>query len=304
MIFLMTDSKGRQGGSSDIVTVGASDDISCIDSSSPSSTTAATPTSSAPSSTNSDSVPSESSSSGSSTPIGAIAGTVIGALIFLAVLVTLGLFFLRRKRTPQTSWERKNSPSFRRNSRRIRSEVDLIGDPDHYPNPHYAPPSNDSHTPATLSPAPYLPYADDNPFQTPTAESSTESQQLATSSSTREALLRAPSTHASMPSLEHEVEPFTSRHSSQSSMSAAQRKAAMAGVSAYKPSRYIVHTDLEDTLPPVNEDGVVELPPQYSVRHAPQSVNASHSQSPYSPSSSSPPPPPHTAPSTDQNHTP
>jgi len=47
--------------------------------------------------------------------------------------------------------------------------------------------------------------------------------------------------------------------------SGAQRKAAMAGASNHTPSRFIVHTDVEDALPP-NEDGIVELPPQYSER--------------------------------------
>ncbi len=47
-------------------------------------------------------------------------------------------------------------------------------------------------------------------------------------------------------------------------MTSAQRKAAMAG-SSYTPSRFILHTDADDVpLPPPNEDGVVELPPQYS----------------------------------------
>ena len=48
-----------------------------------------------------------------------------------------------------------------------------------------------------------------------------------------------------------------------------QRKAAMAGVSTYTPPRFIVHTDVEDALPPPNEGGVVELPPQYSERLGP-----------------------------------
>jgi hypothetical protein len=61
-------------------------------------------------------------------------------------------------------------------------------------------------------------------------------------------------------------------------MSTAQRKAAMAGVSAYKPSRFIVHTDVEDELPPPNQDGVVELPPQYSERRGPLATTGSTSR--------------------------
>ena len=52
--------------------------------------------------------------------------------------------------------------------------------------------------------------------------------------------------------------------------SAARRKAAQAGVSAYQPpARFILHTDIEDDIPPPPEDEVIELPPQYSERRAP-----------------------------------
>jgi len=56
--------------------------------------------------------------------------------------------------------------------------------------------------------------------------------------------------------------------STSDNMTSAQRKAMQAGVSTYTPSRFIVHTDVEDVYPPPNEDGVVELPPQYSERRA------------------------------------
>lgn len=62
-----------------------------------------------------------------------------------------------------------------------------------------------------------------------------------------------------------EPDPFSAPMSSESSISAAQRKANMAGVSSYKPSRFILHTDIEDTVPPETEE-VVELPPQYTER--------------------------------------
>jgi len=58
--------------------------------------------------------------------------------------------------------------------------------------------------------------------------------------------------------------------SNSDNMTSAQRKAMQAGVSStYTPSRFIVHTDVEDVYPPPNDDGVVELPPQYSERRAP-----------------------------------
>ena len=62
----------------------------------------------------------------------------------------------------------------------------------------------------------------------------------------------------------------TSQQSAPSELqSSAQGKAAMAGVPTYTPSRFIVHTDVEDALLPPNEAGVVELPPQYSERRGP-----------------------------------
>jgi hypothetical protein len=64
-------------------------------------------------------------------------------------------------------------------------------------------------------------------------------------------------------------------------MSSAQRKAAMAGLNAYKPpSRFILHTDVEDELPPVDEDEVIELPPQYSERRGPPLRSAEAPSSP------------------------
>lgn len=45
-----------------------------------------------------------------------------------------------------------------------------------------------------------------------------------------------------------------------------QRKAGLTGATAYKPSGFVVHIDADDDLPQPNDDGVVELPPQYSER--------------------------------------
>lgn len=57
--------------------------------------------------------------------------------------------------------------------------------------------------------------------------------------------------------------------SASSMTSSARNKAAMAGVATYKPTRYIVHTDLEEAQPPDEGAEVVELPPQYSERRGP-----------------------------------
>lgn len=49
-----------------------------------------------------------------------------------------------------------------------------------------------------------------------------------------------------------------------------RQKAAMAGVSAYdRPTRFIVHTDVEEVEPDAIVDEVCELPPQYTDRRPP-----------------------------------
>lgn len=75
MVFLMIDSQGRQGGSSDILTVASSDDSTCL--------SAQSPTSTASPSQSGTSTPVVTETAGSKISVGAIAGTALGALIAL-----------------------------------------------------------------------------------------------------------------------------------------------------------------------------------------------------------------------------
>ncbi|KAL0578721.1 hypothetical protein V5O48_003277 [Marasmius crinis-equi] len=236
MLFSMFDSQGRNGGTSDLKIVGASDDKSCINSNSPSSTMTEGPTSTSGSDSSSSASPSS-----SDTPIGAIAGTVIGGLVFLAVAITLGLFFLRRRKSHSQDirpWvDGTDGTDFQRHSQRLRTDFDYSG--------HSTAPLSEQFTPIPNSA---------NPFTAP-SEHDAESGVRRNSSYTHE------SSHPGT-----EVHPYTIQQSAgPSSTSAAQRKAAMAGVSTYKPSRYIVHTDAED-LPEEEPEQVVELPPAYTER--------------------------------------
>jgi hypothetical protein len=313
MIFFMTDAQGRQGGSSDLITVGISDDSSCLDSTSPSSTSAAPSAPSStktPASSNSAAVPSSTSPSHHGTSMAAIAGTVIGALFFLAVIITLGLFFFRSKRDEMSS--RQNFQS-----RRVGSEIDLNYNhsPPNYPNPSSYPYS--TNTTSTVASNPFL---DSNyplpPSQNQLAEPYQPSTFNDTASQRSSTLLpyaigtlgynnqsiqqfyppqQNYSPHSGPSPLEDPFNPragppvlpgaefdsfyvqgpsnqLTTQQPMGRQPSAAQRKAAMAGVTPYKPSRFIVHTDVEDDLPPPNEDGVVELPPQYSERRGPLTI--------------------------------
>jgi hypothetical protein len=269
LIFSMTDAQGGQGGSSDIRAVGVSDDNSCLDNSSPSSTLAApSPTASTPSSSNPSSGPSAPPSAPShGISIAAIAGTVIASLLFLAVIITLGLFFLRKKLS-QSSGNTRKLPGT------LESEIDLSFDslPAPAVTPYNVPQSYDRPYSSDANPS-----FDANPFRDP-SQSVTHYQLPSQyfhpgtfqSPSQHYPLLSGhtpqnPVTDSSAPSLSRtEFEPIPLP--STPSTSASQRKAAIAGVNAHQPSRFIVHTDADDDLPQPNNDGVIELPPQYSQR--------------------------------------
>ena len=334
MVFVMIDSKGRAGGVSDVEIVTSSDDSSCLSSNSPSSTSSppSTPTSSTASSTGTSGAANPSSTADPSHgfSIAAIAGTVIGSLLFLALAITLGLFFLHKRRD-----EKNNANSFRRHSRIVDPGMDLAYGSGSGPGapPYGTPPSGGRHAPAPSYPYssggivgnPSDPFLDSHsasaagtirsqvPIQFDATSMYTDAQyphseagdfempsQYQYGPSPSQTQLYPPSARNYPPS-NGTIDPFSpaatpstaydsfgshSRSQSQSqsipqgsanrtstSTSTAQRKAAAAGMTAYKPSRYILHTDVEDALPPTAEDEeVIELPPQYSERRVPASV--------------------------------
>ncbi|KAJ6519751.1 hypothetical protein C8R45DRAFT_952610 [Mycena sanguinolenta] len=233
IIFMMVDARGQSGGSY-LDTVGLSGDASCINSQSPSSTIAPGSTSTS-SSTAAPATPSSNT--------GAIAGSVLGALVFLAVLITLGLFFLRQRQEKKKARMAVNE--LRRSRPLDSSEMDLTYDAQHNSTSPFmsasAPNSSTFGQPSHYQDSQYLASRpeNENPFHTPTQSTS----------------------HSP------DIEPFMEQTSS--STSAGHRKSAMAGSTSYKPSRYVLHTDAEDEDLVPNEDGVVELPPQYSATRMP-----------------------------------
>ncbi|EPQ60555.1 hypothetical protein GLOTRDRAFT_113163 [Gloeophyllum trabeum ATCC 11539] len=268
LIFVMTDSAGRQGGSSDVQIVGISDDTSCINSNSPTSTAnppsatsaTASPTASASTTAGSGasttSAPPAASTTASSGTVsaGVIAGVVIGGLIAAAIIATLLLFFLRNRRN---RWPY----SARRDSHRLDS-VDL------------AEPVSQQ-----ISPYPYTPSTAHMPHSSAPSEAAFFDPRDGTSASYPVPPMPGhdnASYNPYAPSTASQLEtPVTTegsrrqRHQSQHSMSSAgRRKAAMAGVTSYQPPpRFILHNDLEEIMP--DENGVVELPPQYSEARKP-----------------------------------
>lgn len=272
MIFLMVDAAGRSGGSSDIIAVGASDDGSCLNNLSPSSTLAASTSSGSSTSiaSSTSSGPSSSSSAilaskpSKGSPIAVIVGGVIGALLFLASVIALGLFFIRKRRD---TWSGGNSNIMQ--PRRTRSQVDLTYDPGYYvPTMH--PYTSGSATPMT-SPTPFsdsYSYLDEphqlhSKYSPSTAPSQYQSLSLSIPDSDQfNPYMRNEVAHSII------VQPFVNPPPPRDSISTAKRTAALAGTSAYTPSpRFIVHTDVEDDLHP-SEDEIVELPPLYSDRRS------------------------------------
>ncbi|EIN14150.1 hypothetical protein PUNSTDRAFT_140507 [Punctularia strigosozonata HHB-11173 SS5] len=269
MVFLMYDSKGRQGGSSDVRLVSVSSDSRCLDNSAPSST--ANPPAASTSSSTSATDPASSSTTStapsasetghtSSAGVGPIVGTVIGAVIAIAAVITLGMFFIRRRRSNR-AW---NHP--RRNA-----SVDLLGKPG-------GPSGPVSHV-----------YAYPHPTTAPYASQTlTSHESLAVTPSRSQHDIPTGSTPFLTSHNQYEPDPFVlpplasptvsslterdtrSRPTStiQSQTSSARRKASLAGVHSYnQPARFILHTDLEEVEP--DENGVVELPPQYTPHRAP-----------------------------------
>ena len=286
MIFFMTDSRGRQGGSSDVRIVGVSDDSTCLNNLSPASTTrppGPSLTVSPPSPSNSTTPPPPPPSSISAA---GIAGAIIGSVLFLSVVVTLALFVLKRA---------SNGKKPKR--RRIDSQVDLdenLGAGPHA-HPYAASPPGTQTTPShpfdsnsyvgNTALLPQQPYAND---KYPTSNSSLSGYYDPSMSYIPSPALYPPQPNYQQPAQFTSADalsigsallvppahvthgqpssPRSPTSNDSSSVSAAKTKAAMAGTS--QPPRFILHTDAEDSLTP-NEASVVELPPQYSERRAP-----------------------------------
>jgi hypothetical protein len=259
----MTDSQGRQGGSSNIQIVEATGDNTCLTDAALSSTFADTATSvitsTIPTTTTTSSTATNNSKSTTAPPpttkalathisVGAIAGSVIGGMITVAALVTLGLFCLRQRANHGNYGEGGS----RRFSRRLGS-FDNLHDPGAgASNVHsymYSTNSAQASTytltipPGAMEFNPYLLHPPPPVHTSPTRSSSSH--------------------HGDSP---NDVDGETSVGSVTST---ARRKAALAGETSYKPTRFVLHTDLDDSLRP-NSDGVVELPPQYTDRREPQ----------------------------------
>jgi hypothetical protein len=165
-------------------------------------------------------------------------------------LVTLGLFFLKKWKDDRRSVYAGDFSSGPHRSQPLGSTDDILA-PQHK-RPHsedqalkaYRYPSPNIATPPTVTPLAFMPppsgQYEPRPFN-----------------------LTSSSLHSRSISKTDSELPYDGELSQ-----SGRQKAAMAGVSAYKPSRFILHTDVDEVVPDEEQD-IVELPPQYTDRRQP-----------------------------------
>lgn len=316
-MWIMTDAQGRKGGSSDVTTVGISDDSTCLTSDSPTSlaTMPSATSSVSPSATSAGTSPSSSSSSDaagdatrSKTSTGAIVGGVLAGIFGIAAIAALILFLMKRNRRSTGYYDSNEQYVYRpRRGGRLRS-VDLDapavmedGHPGATINPYPFSASSVTQSVAGVGGASHnmsgsvhelLPRDQDSHYrgsqyqgsQYLSSEYDGQSQygQSQYTNNLTNPYSASPSDasfspHTRRPSRStvggaplSTIEGSVPGGDNASMTSSARRKAAMAGVATYKPpTRFIVHTDLEEVQPQDDGEEVVELPPQYSERRAP-----------------------------------
>lgn len=268
----MVDSKGRQGGSSDLKLVGTSDDTSCLNSNSPTSVSVfPTPSSSSSASSSSASGTSAAGHDGSSNTskpsVGVIIAAICAALLGIGAIISLVVVFLRRRKNQGNYF-----PGYGRRSQF--HAVDLGSDP-------FAGTSDDHLPPAQLNPYPFTNASMSN-GTSPSSHNLLHSDsqygsdtyppmQSAYGPSTQSRRYTGTESGMVSPTAGSSSGDGTSTWQSPSiATSAARGKAAAAGITSYKPPpRFILHTDLEELHPPQEEEEVIELPPQYSESRAP-----------------------------------
>lgn len=181
IVFIMTDSQGRQGGSTDFYTVSASDDSSCINSDSPGSTAQSTAASTATATATPSSAPSSSTNNGA-----VIGASIAGGAVLLVIIASLLWFFLQRKYKRGRDEEDESSTQGMNGTKRRGRSVDLLPDDQSSQSvarsPHTSDPlqgnERDVHGRSVYDPEPYvlpppLPEAHDFFAATPRTESGT-----------------------------------------------------------------------------------------------------------------------------------
>ncbi|KAI0695152.1 hypothetical protein BC835DRAFT_981480 [Cytidiella melzeri] len=283
IMFVMSDSLGRKGGCSDVRTVAVSGDTSCLSGNSPMSASSAPQATQSSSSTSSTSPSSSSSASpdadnaSKKSDTGVIIGGVLASLFGISTLVALGLFFWRRRNRRQK--DNYYNGGFGGRSNRRKGRLDSLDlDP--------AVGMSDPVSPLPdVQPFPYTASHMSDHFGSPsshnllTSTHSGSQSQHPSNSQTQYSAFNNPfdeqsehSSHSRNPS----VPGLTASGSSiqdgryMGTMSSSGRsKASMAGAVNTRPTRFVLHTDIEEAAPADENEEVVELPPQYSELRAP-----------------------------------
>lgn len=246
IVFVVTDSRGRQGGSTDFYTVTASNDASCINADSPGSTAQSTAAAT--------STASSTPSSGTTNNATVIGASIAGGAVFLVALASLIWFFLQRRNQLRRYEEDVSSVQVMTKQRRARS-VDLLpedlsahsGPSTLYPHP--SPRTGDplqaqlydANGRSVYEPDPYvLPPPSDPEGYFPHTDNGSGSR-------------------ASMAGSGRHARALSVATTATGGMNKAQM-AASGSVRSAGPQRFILHTDAGE----VDDNEVVELPPMYT----------------------------------------
>jgi hypothetical protein len=247
IIFVMSDSQNRTGGASPIKVSSATSDSSCLNSNSPSVTLQGTSSTLLASPTSSSGRASNSSKRSGATLAAAIASVLVG----LVALVALSLFLFRRNQSRQPRDHVDLGGAFSYVS--LVPSLAITTGPDGYRDEPSSP------FPYTVDPFPPPDPTNNTHYEMPHIESSTANLGPPTEAEVAAAVL-----------------PSVSSSTSSSVPSSRTRKTDVtASTTRFQPARFIVHTDVEEVEVEPDDNGVIELPPQYNEHRQPLSFRTS-----------------------------
>lgn len=272
----MVDAQGRQGGSTDLYTVSASDDSSCITSNSPGSTAQSATTASASASVSATSTPTSVASSPGSTSTGnaaVIGSSIAGGAVFLFAIASLVWFLIQRRQKRRKDGEGDSIEGIN-GSKQHGHSADLI--PDHLsgrsgvgslPSPFSGDPLNREYIRSVYDPEPYVlpPPPSDNESYHPRHtldRSSVHHSEHGDPIHTRVMSMSTSSgTGTSKAQMAAALAPGSVRsHGSQRWVVLVVRSISHLLICLINFIRFILHTDAGE----IDDDEVVELPPMYT----------------------------------------
>lgn len=268
----MEDALARQGGTTEFMVVQESNDASCLDAQSPASS------SNAPSMTSASAAlptvttdPQSISASSKGLKRGAVAGVVVGPIGALAAVGALIWFCLHKRRSGGTFPRRPRKDELDlADGDKVESGAGLSASSSMRPEYSVTSTPRDPALNPLIGQGAWSPQTSPTAFEFAQSPSSAASSQFSpTARPDAVSIYAASSAYGGTSAYGSGYEPAAFARSDTQS-SAAQRKAAQAGVRVLSapPRRVILHTDLEDELPPPPPppEEVIELPPQYAER--------------------------------------